>query len=50
MARVVGFHLNRGVLAAARRAPEYDVVELLHGARTVAVLEGVEADPKRSFT
>lgn len=41
MARVVGFHLNRGVLAAARRAPEPDVAEVIGGARTVAVLEGV---------
>ena len=41
MARVVGFHLNRGVLAAARRVPEPTVAEVLDGARTVAVLEGV---------
>jgi tRNA G18 (ribose-2'-O)-methylase SpoU len=41
MARVVGFHLNRGVLAAARRVPEAGVAELIDGARTVAVLEGV---------
>lgn len=41
MARVVGFHLNRGVLAAARRVPEPSVAQLLDGARTVAVLEGV---------
>jgi tRNA G18 (ribose-2'-O)-methylase SpoU len=41
MADVVGFHLNRGVLAAARRAPEPGVAELLDGARTLAVLEGV---------
>ncbi|ABK68250.1 SpoU rRNA methylase family protein [Mycobacterium avium 104] len=41
MARVVGFHLNRGVLAAARRVPEPGVAELLAGSRTVAVLEGV---------
>ncbi|HVQ97403.1 MAG TPA: RNA methyltransferase [Mycobacterium sp.] len=41
MARVVGFHLNRGVLAAARRVPELSVAELVAGARTVAVLEGV---------
>jgi tRNA G18 (ribose-2'-O)-methylase SpoU len=41
MARVVGFHLNRGVLAAARRAPEPGVAEVVGGARTVAVLEGV---------
>ena len=41
MARAVGFHLNRGVLAAARRVPEAGVAELVDGARTVAVLEGV---------
>ena len=41
MARVVGFHLNRGVLAAARRAPEAGVAQVVDGARTVAVLEGV---------
>jgi tRNA G18 (ribose-2'-O)-methylase SpoU len=43
MAEIVGFHLNRGVLAAARRAPELGLAELLGGARTVAVLEGVNA-------
>ena len=41
MARVVGFHLNRGVLAAARRVAEPGVAELVDGAHTVAVLEGV---------
>lgn len=41
MAEAVGFHLNRGVLAAARRAPELDPADLLAVARTVAVLEGV---------
>ena len=41
MADVVGFHLNRGVLASASRAPELAVSEVLDGARTVAVLEGV---------
>jgi tRNA G18 (ribose-2'-O)-methylase SpoU len=41
MARVVGFHLNRGVLAAARRIPEPSVAHVVDGARTVAVLEGV---------
>ncbi len=41
MAEVVGFHLNRGVLAAAVRPPELTVAEVLDGARTVAVLEGV---------
>ncbi len=41
MARVVGFHLNRGVLAAARRAPERGVAQVAEGARTLVVLEGV---------
>ncbi|GAY14420.1 RNA methyltransferase [Mycobacterium sp. shizuoka-1] len=41
MADVVGFHLNRGVLAAARRPAELTPAEVLEGARTVAVLEGV---------
>ena len=41
MADVVGFHLNRGVLAAARRAPELGLAQTLDEARTVAVLEGV---------
>ena len=41
MAEVVGFHLNRGVLASASRAAELSVAQVLEGARTVAVLEGV---------
>ena len=41
MARVVGFHLNRGVLAAARRVPEPGIAQVIDGAHTVAVLEGV---------
>lgn len=41
MAEVIGFHLNRGVLASASRPPELTVPEVLDGARTVAVLEGV---------
>jgi tRNA G18 (ribose-2'-O)-methylase SpoU len=41
MADVVGFHLNRGVLAAARRPGELSVARVLDGAHTVAVLEGV---------
>lgn len=41
MARVVGFHLNRGVLAAARRPSQLALAEVLANARTVAVLEGV---------
>jgi tRNA G18 (ribose-2'-O)-methylase SpoU len=41
MAEVVGFHLNRGVLASASRPPELTVAQAIDGARTVAVLEGV---------
>ena len=41
MAEVVGFHLNRGVLASASRPHELTVAQVLEGARTVAVLEGV---------
>lgn len=41
MAAIVGFHLNRGVLGAARRPPELTPAQALEGARTVAVLEGV---------
>ncbi|MCH9721305.1 MAG: RNA methyltransferase [Actinomycetia bacterium] len=41
MAEVVGFHLNRGVLGVARRPAELSVAAVLAGARTVAVLEGV---------
>ena len=41
MARVVGFHLNRGVLAAADRAVPPDPVELIAKSRLLAVLEGV---------
>ena len=41
MARVVGFHLNRGVLAAARRVAEPGIADLIDRAHTVAVLEGV---------
>jgi tRNA G18 (ribose-2'-O)-methylase SpoU len=41
MAEVVGFHLNRGVLAAAHRPAEPEPARMLAGARTVAVLEGV---------
>ncbi|HWF70474.1 MAG TPA: RNA methyltransferase, partial [Mycobacterium sp.] len=39
MAEVVGFHLNRGVLAAARREPERSLAQVIDGARTVVVLE-----------
>lgn len=41
MAEVIGFHLNRGVLGVARRSPELTTAQVLIGARTVAVLEGV---------
>ncbi|WP_460868078.1 TrmH family RNA methyltransferase [Rhodococcus aerolatus] len=41
MAEVVGFHLNRGVLAAADRAAPLALADVLPGARTVVVLEGV---------
>ncbi len=41
MAEVVGFHLNRGVLAAAYRPPDPPLADLLAHARTVVVLEGV---------
>lgn len=41
MAEVVGFHLNRGVLASADRAPMPALPELASTARSLAVLEGV---------
>jgi tRNA G18 (ribose-2'-O)-methylase SpoU len=41
LTRTVGFHLNRGVLAAADRAPEPALGPLLAAARRVVVLEGV---------
>ena len=41
MAAVVGFHLNRGVLAAARRPPELAIADVVADARTAVVLEGV---------
>ncbi|MET8652895.1 TrmH family RNA methyltransferase [Nocardia aurea] len=41
MAEVVGFHLNRGVLAVAPRPESLRVDEVLATARTVAVLEGI---------
>ncbi|KWX24616.1 rRNA methyltransferase [Mycolicibacterium wolinskyi] len=41
MATAVGFHLNRGVLASASRPPELAVEQIVSGAHTVAVLEGV---------
>ncbi|CAM3911237.1 RNA methyltransferase [Smaragdicoccus niigatensis] len=41
MAHIVGFHLNRGVLAVAHRPEPLTVAEALVDATTVAVLEGV---------
>jgi tRNA G18 (ribose-2'-O)-methylase SpoU len=41
MAQVVGFHLNRGVLAAADRAQPVTAADLARTARRLAVLEGV---------
>jgi len=41
MATVIGFHLNRGVLAAADRVQFPAAAELLPRVRSVAVLEGV---------
>lgn len=41
LAKIVGFHLNRGVLAVADRAPEIDPVDLIERSRRLAVLEGV---------
>jgi tRNA G18 (ribose-2'-O)-methylase SpoU len=41
LAQVVGFHLNRGVLASADRAPAPELGTLLASARRLAVLEGV---------
>lgn len=41
MARVVGFHLNRGVLATADRVRFPAAAELLESAGSVVVLEGV---------
>ena len=41
MAQVVGFHLNRGVLATADRVTFPPVADLLDSASSVALLEGV---------
>ncbi|WP_374727424.1 TrmH family RNA methyltransferase [Haloactinomyces albus] len=41
MAGIVGFHLNRGVLAIADRAPEVEPAQLTATARRLAVLEGI---------
>ncbi|WP_278313500.1 TrmH family RNA methyltransferase [Lolliginicoccus levis] len=41
MAQVVGFHLNRGVLAIAPKPRPLDLDDVLREARTIAVLEGI---------
>ncbi|APT84299.1 TrmH family RNA methyltransferase [Corynebacterium aquilae] len=41
LAQVAGFDLHRGLLCAADRAPALSVDEVLEGARSVVVLEGV---------
>jgi tRNA G18 (ribose-2'-O)-methylase SpoU len=41
MAAIVGFHLNRGVLAVADRAPTPSIADLAAQARVLAVLEAV---------
>ncbi len=41
-AAIVGFHLNRGVLALADRAAQPTAAELISAARSLALLEGVE--------
>ncbi|MCS5480471.1 RNA methyltransferase [Corynebacterium sp. YIM 101645] len=41
LAEVAGFDMHRGLLAAADRAPEPELGEILAEARTVVVLEGV---------
>lgn len=41
MADVIGFHLNRGVLAIADRPAPLSVADVVDGARRLAVLEGV---------
>ncbi len=41
LTEVVGFDMHRGLLAVADRAPEPPLAEVLAGARTVVVLEGV---------
>ncbi|MCI6207517.1 MAG: RNA methyltransferase [Corynebacterium glucuronolyticum] len=41
LAEVTGFDMHRGLVAAADRAPEYTVSEVIEGARTLCILEGV---------
>lgn len=39
--QVAGFDMHRGLVAAAERVPEFSVAQVLEGARTVVVCEGV---------
>ena len=41
LAEVAGFDMHRGLVAAADRAPEPEVSEIVESAKTIAVLEGV---------
>lgn len=41
LADVAGFDMHRGLLAAADRTPEPTVAEVIEGARTLVILEGV---------
>ncbi|WP_236797015.1 RNA methyltransferase [Amycolatopsis sp. GM8] len=41
MAEIVGFHLNRGVLAVADRAPQPALAGIVAASKVLAVLEGV---------
>ena len=41
LAEVAGFDMHRGLVAAADRAPEPEVSEIVGSAKTIAVLEGV---------
>ena len=44
LAEVAGFDMHRGLVAAADRAPEPEVSEIVESAKTIAVLEGVGSD------
>ena len=41
MGEVAGYDMHRGLLASADKAPERSVAEVLDGARTLVILEGV---------
>lgn len=41
LAAAAGFDLHRGLLATADRAPELEVADVVSGARTLALMEGV---------